>query len=128
MATSEAAANATLDREVTAGGEWEVTLLLSMPGADLSGPIDEAPVSRATLARTAAAWVPASGRSVRPVADVDLGTAAEDFTPVAWAFLDGGVPAYAGRLVDVTVTAGADIVIPAETLTLNAPADTLSNL
>jgi hypothetical protein len=121
--TSDAAANAALDREVTAGGSWWVGLALSMPDEHLTS-VDEAPLARVQVPRDSSTWEPASGRTVHLAANLALPDAAEDFTPVAWVLWDsetGGTPQHCRRLVDVEVLAGSAIALPAETLALIYP-------
>lgn len=124
MPTSTAAANATLDLEVTAGGSWWVGFALNDLDADLSDPVDEAPMPRVQLLRNAATWEDADGRQVRPSADLAMGVASEDFTPTFWVMWDtetGGTPQRAARVPDTQILAGATVVIPADTLTLTHP-------
>lgn len=136
MATSDAAANATLDREVSAGGSWWLGLALTMPDPRLEAVVDEAPLARVEVPRMAAFWNPADQREVWPVNGLTLPDYTPDgydpanpdpddaFTPVAWVLWDaptGGTPQRAGRLADVVVTAGSGVFLPAESLTLSHP-------
>lgn len=124
MPTSDAAANAALNREVTAGGSWWLGLITSDPDQHLASALTESPMARVQVARTAAVWAAAANRAVAPLTDVALGTAPSDFTPTAWVFWDaqtGGTPQHAGRIPDSPVTAGAAVTVPSDTLTITYP-------
>lgn len=126
MPTSDAAANAALNRAVTAGGSWWVGFITSDPDQHLAAALTESPMARVEIPRTSAVWEAAAGRAVKPLADVAMGTAPSDFTPTAWVLWDtptagSGTPQYAARIPDVPVTAGSNVVIPADTLTLTTP-------
>ena len=125
MPTSTAAANATLDLEVAAGTSWWVGFALNDLDVNLSTTVDEAPMPRVQLPRDGATtWEAADGRQVRPLADLPVGVASEDFTPTFWVAWDsetGGAPQRAARVPDTAVLAGTTVVIPAATLTLTTP-------
>lgn len=124
MPTSDAAANAALDREVTAGGSWWVGFAVNDLDATLTTTVEEAPLARVELPRTSAVWGTADGRHVHPSDDLAMGTATEDFTPTFWVFWGtetGGAPQHAGRIPDTEVITDAVVVIPAQTLTITYP-------
>lgn len=125
MPTSDAAANATLDLEVSAGGSWWVGFATNDLDMDLTVTVDEAPMDRVALPRNGATtWEAADARSVRPLADLPMGAAADDFTPTFWVFWDsesGGTPQRAARVPDMEILAGSTVIIPADTLTLPTP-------
>jgi hypothetical protein len=123
--TSEAAANATLDLEVSAGGSWWISFATNDLDVALTVTVDEAPMPRVELPRDGATtWESADVRHVRPLADLPMGVASDDFTPTFWVAWDaetGGTPQHAARVPDTQVLAGATVVIPADTLTLTHP-------
>lgn len=129
MPTSDAAANATLDREVSAGGSWWVGLALNagvdVLDAALTVPVIESALPRVELPRDGAAtWEAASSRMVRPLAAVSFGAAPADETPtywVLWSAETGGTPQHAGQIPDSSYTAGTGAVLPAESLVLTHP-------
>jgi len=126
--TSDAAANATLNLEVTAGGSWWVGLALNSGTGDidpqLTVAVEESTLPRVELPRTDAAWESAAGRQVQPVTAVDFGTATDDETVTHWVLWDaptGGAPQRAARIPDTEIVAGSRVLLPAESLILSTP-------
>jgi len=127
VSVSDTEANSNLDSIVSAGGSYWVGLSLTVPDDDLSaGSIEDSGLALVELPRNGATtWEAATDRSVQPKADLDMGTATEDFVPAARVFYAdsaGSTPLRSAKVTDMTVTAGSHVTIPAEALAISVPA------
>jgi hypothetical protein len=126
VASSDDFANEVLTLVVEAGGSWYFGVLDAVPPADLSTFSLIADIPLVTLARNSATWDVAD-RQANPAAPIALDTSslAADVTPVAWCLFDdsgGTSPSLSGRLADINVTPGADVIVPVQTVTIPYPA------
>jgi hypothetical protein len=130
MQPSDAYAHSILALVIDAGGSFTVKLSSTMPELvdDGSGhliysniTVITAVSTSATIPRATASWGTPTARSVIPVADVSLGTAAADFVAVAYVLYVSGTAVHCGRLADTTVSTGAPVVLPKETIRLTIP-------
>lgn len=125
MPTSDAGANATLDREVSAGGSWWIGFATNDLDELLTVTVVEAAMARVELPLNGATtWEAAADRRVQPLANLTAGVAAEDFTPTFWVAWDaefGGTPQRAGRIPDTEILTGTTVVIPPDALVLVTP-------
>lgn len=128
MPTSDAAANAALDREAQAGGSWWVGLALNSGVTELDEgltvTVEESALPRVELPRTASAWEDATGRQVQPADQVVFGEAPDDETATFWVLWDsetGGIPQHAGRIPDTEYVAGSTVILPPESLVITYP-------
>jgi hypothetical protein len=132
VASSDDFANDTLTAIVEAGGSWYFGLLDTVPPDDLStfSLISEIPAE--TIARNSATWDVANREAyLAAPLTLDTSSVVADVVPVAWCLFDDSgrtTPRISGRLADIRVTPGAEVVVPAATVTIRYPATVAATL
>lgn len=126
MQPADVIANQALTLLVSAGGSWGIGLSSTMPelvSGAYSNVTDVTEVTHGSIARSGGSWGTASGRSIIPAADIDLGDTSGDCAPVAWVLYNSTTPVWCGRLVGLpsSIVTGTHVVLPKETVRLIVP-------